>query len=101
MQFLVTAYDYTGKDGLNRRISAREKHVSFSNELIKKGQMIFGVALLDKNGKMIGSSCVYEFPTKEDLQNMLKSEPYVTEKVWEKIEIEVCKVGPSFEKRGF
>ena len=98
MQFLVTAYDYKDNEALSRRIAAREQHVLFSNELIKKGQMIFGVALLDENGKMIGSSCVYDFPAKEDLENMLKSEPYITEKVWEKIEISLCKVGPSFEK---
>lgn len=98
MQFLVTAYDFTDKEAVARRVLAREKHISFSNALIKKGQMIFGVALLDRNKKMIGSCCVYDFPTKEDLQNTLKNEPYITEKVWDKIEIKTCKVGPSFEK---
>lgn len=98
MQFLVTAYDYKDKEAPSRRIAAREKHISFSNELIKKKHMIFGLALLDQNQKMIGSCCIYDFPTKEDLENMLKTEPYVTEKVWEKIEIKLCKVGPSFEK---
>ena len=99
MQFLVTAFDYTDEGVQARRTSAREQHIAFSNQLIKRGQMIFGIALLNENGKMIGSSCVYDFPAKEDLENMLKSEPYITEKVWEKIEISLCKVGPSFEKR--
>ena len=61
MQFLVIAYDFTDRDALNRRISAREKHILFSNELIKNDHMIFGVAILNENGEMVGSSCIYDF----------------------------------------
>ncbi|MDN4634762.1 hypothetical protein QCD71_24975, partial [Sphingomonas sp. PsM26] len=67
------------------------------NELIKNKQMIFGAAILDEHGKMIGSSCIYDFPSKSNLDNMLKNEPYIVGKVWDKIEIVFCKVGPSFE----
>ncbi len=98
MQFLLTAYDGTDEKAQERRFTNREAHIKFSNDLVVKKQMLFGIAILDKENKMIGSCCVYDFPTKEDLHNMLKSEPYIIGKVWEKIEIKVCKVGPSFEK---
>lgn len=97
MQFLIIAYDFTDEEAFSRRMNARNKHIEYSNKLIKNKQMIFGVALLDENGKMIGSTCVYEFPSKSDLEKMLKNEPYIVERVWDNIEIKPCKLGPSFE----
>ena len=38
MQFLVTAFDYTDEGVQARRTSAREQHIAFSNQLIKRGQ---------------------------------------------------------------
>ena len=36
---------------------------------------------------MIGSMIVYEFPDRHSMDKRLKNEPYITEGVWEKIEI--------------
>ncbi len=41
---------------------------------------------------MKGSLLVLDFPTRGDLDSYLASEPYVVEKVWEKIEIETINV---------
>ncbi len=39
---------------------------------------------------------VFDFPTRQELEEYLKTEPYVTGKVWETIEIKPCKVPPVF-----
>ena len=96
MQFLLIAYDGTDEKALERRLSSRQAHIDYSNKLKENGNMIFGAAILDKNEKMIGSAIVYEFPSREELDSCLRKEPYVTNKVWQKIEIKSCKVGPSF-----
>ncbi len=97
MQFLLTAYDGIDEKATERRLSNRDAHIKFSNELVSKKQMLFGVALLNDKGEMIGSSIVYDFPSREELEQALKDEPYILGKVWQKIEIEPCKIGPSFE----
>ena len=95
---LLTAYDGTDDKATEKRLANRDAHIKFSNELIAKKQMLFGVALLNGEGKMIGSSIVYDFPSKEELEKTLnKNEPYILGNVWQKIDIESCKIGPSFE----
>ena len=41
---------------------------------------------------MKGSLMVMEFDSKELLEEYLKSEPYITEGVWEKVEVEQMNV---------
>ncbi len=96
MQFLIIAHDY--KDGLERRLRARSEHIKYGDKLVLDGKALYGVALLDDKGDMRGSVYIMEFPSREELDNYLKNEPYVTGKVWEKIEVIPCKVGPSFTK---
>lgn len=60
--------------------------------------MIMGVATLDDNGAMNGSVMVVDFPTREDFDAWLKSEPYVVQDVWREVTVLPCKIGPSFIK---
>jgi uncharacterized protein YciI len=87
MQFLLLAFDGTDPEALQRRLKVREEHLRKVSVLKKNGEFIFGGAILDENGKMIGSMMVYEYPDRQILEEMLKTEPYVRGKVWEKIEI--------------
>ena len=97
MQFVVIAYDY--KDGgLDRRLTARKEHVELGDQMKANGNYLMGVALLDDNGDMIGSVMILDYPSKKELDEWLKIEPYVINKVGEKIEVILCKVGPSFTK---
>jgi hypothetical protein len=48
---------------------------------------LFGGAILDENGKMIGSMILYETADRQELDKLLLDEPYIYNKVWEKIEI--------------
>jgi uncharacterized protein YciI len=87
MQFLLIAYDGTDTRALDRRMSAREEHLRKIKILKQAGEFIFGGAILDDTGKMIGSSILFEFPDRQALDEKLKDEPYITKGVWEKVEI--------------
>ena len=98
MQFQVIAFDYTDAEALTRRMANREAHLKLGDEMKSQGQLLFAAAQLDPSGKMIGSTMIVEFPSRMELDAWLKHEPYVVGKVWEKIDITPCKVGPSFSK---
>ena len=96
MQFLLIAYDDLDAKALERRMSSRQGHLDYSDKLKENGNMIFGIAILNENEKMIGSAVVYDLPSREELYTILKNEPYIVNNVWQKIDIQPCKVGPSF-----
>jgi uncharacterized protein len=88
MQFLLIAYDGTDSEAQERRLKVREEHLAKIEGLKKSGEFIFGGAILDDMGKMIGSMIVYDFPDRKYLDNSLKKEPYINKGVWKKIEIQ-------------
>ena len=94
MQFVVTALDYTDADALNRRMATREQHLACIRMLIAQGHFLSGGALLDAAGKMIGSTIHMEFPDRASLDAQLQKDPYVTGRVWEKIEVSQVKLVP-------
>ena len=87
MQFLLLAYDGTDPEALQRRLNVREEHLKRISLLKKSGEFLFGGAILDNNGKMIGSMIVYDFPDRQSLEERLQDDPYLKGKVWEKTEI--------------
>jgi uncharacterized protein YciI len=87
MQFLLLAYDGTDCEALHRRLKVREEHLKKISRLKITGEFLFGGAILDDSGNMIGSMIVYDFPDRQSLDEKLKDEPYLTEGVWEQIEI--------------
>lgn len=96
MQFIITAYDGTDKNALERRLTAREEHLQGVEKRFKEGEHLYGGAILDDEGKMIGSMMVVEYPSREELDQWLKVEPYVTENVWQKIGVKPCRIAPIF-----
>ncbi len=96
MHFLVTAYDGTDEQALSRRLAVRERHLASIERLKSQGKALYGAALLDDKGAMIGSLVIYEFDSQEEFDAYLKNEPYVTGKVWQKIEVRPCRVPPIF-----
>jgi uncharacterized protein len=87
MQFLLLAYDGTDSAAPERRLKVRQEHLDKISNLKKNGEFLFGGAILNDEGKMIGSMILYEFPDRETLDERIKDEPYITTRVWEKIEI--------------
>jgi len=96
MQFLVIAYDSTDENAFERRLSAREKHLVLNSELKSRGKILYAGAMLNAANKMIGSTIVCDFDSREELDEWLKIEPYVTGKVWENIEIHPFKVAAAY-----
>jgi len=87
MQFLLIAYDWTDEEALQRRLNVREEHLEKIGVLKRSGECLFGGAILDEEGKMIGSTIVYEFPDRQSLDVKLIDEPYINSGVWKTIEI--------------
>ncbi|MBQ8093280.1 MAG: hypothetical protein IJ242_06875 [Clostridia bacterium] len=88
MQFVVTAYDGAGK--LEKRMEVRPKHLENMGKI--SGKVLCAGGLLDDAGKMKGSVMVFEFATREDFDQYLKTEPYIVEGVWEKVTVETLNV---------
>lgn len=91
-QYIVFAWDGTDTSALDRRMASRPAHLEGAGKLKANGNYVVGGAMLDDDGKMIGSTMIVQFPSKEDLQRWLDSEPYVNGKVWEKIDVRPFRV---------
>jgi len=93
MEFVVLGYDGKDEDALNRRLAVREKHLKNAQKMFDEKKLRFASALLDENGKMNGSVMFFEFPSQKVLEEeWLKTEPYNTGKVWEKVIIKRAKI---------
>lgn len=91
-QYLITAYDFTDTDALNRRMAVRPLHLDAARQLRETGNFVLGGAMLNDEGKMIGSVMVLQFETEEQLAAWKQNEPYITQKVWETVDIKPFKV---------
>ncbi|AKQ47475.1 hypothetical protein TH63_03880 [Rufibacter radiotolerans] len=91
-QYLVTGLDSTNEGALEHRMSVRPAHFEMAKKLKEKGNFVLGGAILNDEEKMIGSSMVVQFETEADLQKWLDEEPYIQQKVWEKVDIKPYKV---------
>ena len=91
-QFLVLAYDGTDTGAAERRRAARPGHFEGIKPMVEKGEIVFGGAILDEAGKMIGSAVFLEFPSRRELDAWLDREPYVQQRVWQKIEVKPVRV---------
>ena len=96
MQYLILGYDGTDEEALERRMKVREAHISLGDQMRDAGKMLYGAAILDDVGKMIGSVIICDFESRTELDEWLEKEPYMTGDVWRKVEVKSCKVGPSF-----
>lgn len=87
MQFVIIGLDGTDPKALERRMKVREDHIKMGDKLLEEGNLMYGAALLDDEGKMKGSVYILEFPTEKELKEYLKVEPYVVGEVWKDITI--------------
>jgi len=99
MQFLLVAHDGTDDGALGRRLASRAEHLALGDAMVAEGTMLYGTAILDDAGRMVGSMIVLELPDRAAVEAWLAREPYVRGGVWERITISACRVGPSFERR--
>ena len=64
--------------------------------LQEAGHLLMGGAILDDAGRMIGSAAVAQFDTREELDEWLRTDPYVTGGVWRDIQVIPYRVAPHF-----
>ena len=88
MQFLITAYD--GKGQLEKRMEVRPRHLEGMQKL--GDHIICAGGLLDEEGIMKGSALILDFDSRKEVDEYLANEPYVVEKVWEKVTVETINV---------
>jgi len=91
-QYLITAYDHADEGALQRRMNVRPHHLDGAKELKEKGNYVLGGAILNDEGSMIGSVMVLQFETEEELEAWQQSEPYITQKIWETVDVKPFKV---------
>jgi uncharacterized protein YciI len=91
-QYLVTAYDYTDTEALQRRMNVRPHHLDAANTLKTSGNYVLGGAILNEHGKMIGSVMILQFETEEALNAWKQNEPYITQKIWESVDVKPFRV---------
>ena len=97
MQYIITAHDFP--DALPRRMECRQHHLDMHAALAKEGRMHYAAAIMNEKGEMAGSMIVCEFPDRAALEAYLAVEPYVLGKVWDRIDINPCKVAPLYAKK--
>ncbi len=91
-QYLVTAYDYTDDGALSRRMGVRPHHLDGAKELKESGNYVLGGAILNEEGNMIGSVMILQFETEEELEAWKQGEPYITQKIWETVDVKPFRV---------
>ena len=94
MQYVITALDYKDEQALERRLACRESHLEGIKKMIKIGTFISGGAILNSEGKMVGSTVHVEFKTRKELEDWLANDVYTTNNVWETVDIQECKLVP-------
>lgn len=87
MDFLVIALDGVDDGALDRRMAARDEHIAGIMKLKEQGHFIAGGAILDDDGKMIGSSVIVDFPDRESVEKCIAEDPCTRGDVWQDVTI--------------
>lgn len=91
-QYIVTGYDYTDEGALQRRMDVRPHHLDGIKAMKAKGNYLIGGALLNEEEKMIGSVMILQFESDEELAAWQQGEIYISQKVWETVDIKPFRV---------
>ena len=91
MTFLIVAHDFRDPDALSRRMHQRTAHIDGVRRMKADGTFLDGGAMLDDEGRMVGSMILVEFPSRSEVDDWLARDPYVTGQVWEHITVRAFK----------
>ena len=92
MNFLLVAYDGKDEGALERRMRVRPDHFANVMKIQETGHVHCAGGITNEAGQLIGSMLVVSFDSREQLDNYLKTEPYVVNNVWQDIRIDTCNV---------
>ena len=86
----MKTFAYIGRDGpsgLELRKTVRERHLAHLSGLSESGRVVFGGPLRDDLGQPCGSLVILKAETLEDARTIANGDPYLTEGVFEKVEV--------------
>lgn len=84
---MIIAYDAKDNHAQARRLKAREAHLRQARIMKEQGHFIKGGAILDEEGRMIGSTLYLRFNSREELDRWISNDPYVLGNVWVKVDV--------------
>lgn len=87
MTFLIHAFDHTDAEALTRRMAARSAHLESAKAMQAEGSLLLAGAMLGPDEAMIGSVVIVEMDSLEAVKKWLRNEVYVTDNVWDKVNI--------------
>jgi uncharacterized protein YciI len=73
-------------------MNTRAHHLDGVKALKANGNFIAAAAFLNEEGNMIGSVMMLQFESEEELNAWKLAEPYVTQSVWESVDVKPIKV---------
>jgi len=87
MTFLILAHDFRDPEAPSRRTQRRPAHLDGVRRMKAEGTFLDGGAMLDDEGRMVGSMVLVEFPSRTEVDAWLAADPYVTGQVWEHVTV--------------
>lgn len=96
MLYAVIAHDSTDPGTFERRMLVRPAHMTNGEKMMADGSFLFGGGILDGAGKMAGGVLIVDFETRDEVDEWLKNEPYIVNKVWDRVEVHPFLVPPQF-----
>jgi uncharacterized protein len=87
MRYAVIARDGTDPEAKARRLAVRPAHLERVAPFVERGRVLIGGAILDEAGDMVGSVLLTDFTSREEVEEWVAEDPYVTGGVWKEIEV--------------
>lgn len=87
MNFLIIAHDFRDAEALLRRRQHRPAHIEGVKRMKTAGTFVEGGAVLDDEGRVVGSMVLVDFPSRSEVDAWLAADPYTTGQVWEHVTV--------------
>ena len=94
MGYAVIAWDGKDEGAVERRMAARDRHLSVITEWAADGRLALGVPLFTPDWKPAGSLMLLEVPDQAGLDAYLAEEPFAAGDVWKRVEIHPFRIAP-------
>jgi uncharacterized protein len=91
-QYVIIARDGQDDAALERRMTTRPIHLEGARKLKANHNFVLGGAMLNEAGQMKGSVMILQFETEDQFQHWYKNEPYITNGVWQTIEVQPFRI---------
>lgn len=91
---VIIAWDGTDEAALERRMAARNRHLTRVRPMAETGTLVVGGAILDAADRMVGSIAVTRHISHAAAREMLAGDPYVTGDVWRDVSLYATRLRP-------